>query len=133
VRLVRNAAQPARPLIVVLNETTGGLDIYRHDGSTTLQPVALGVARPTGFVFASAPMVAVGDTLYLAARRSVYRLGAGTLAVVAGDAFNQGGSLSPFTDVDVLASDGTALVIGVGREFTDVRQTVADVLRLPLP
>ncbi|NDY91058.1 hypothetical protein [Ideonella livida] len=133
VRLVRNAAQPNRPWLVVANETTGALDVYRHDGSATLQGVATGVAKPAGFVFAQAPLVAVGDTLYLAAGRSVYRLSGDGLAVMAGDWFNQGDNASRFTEVDVLASDGSALYIGIGRYFTDYLHTVADVLRLALP
>lgn len=132
VRLVRNAAQPRRPWMVVLNATSGALDVYRHDGSGTLQTVVTGVVPPAGFSFARAPMVAVNSTLYLAAGKAVYQLVGSTPTVMAGDFFRQGGSLSPFTDVDVLSSDGTALYIGIGREFTDYRHTVADVLRLPL-
>ena len=132
VRLVRNAAQPTRPLIVVKDETKGTLDIYRYDGTGTLQTVVIGVVPPADFRFAGAPMAAVNSTLYLAAGKAVYKLVGSTPTVMAGDHFRQGGSLSPFTDVDVLASDGTALFIGIGREFTDYRHTVADVLRLPL-
>ncbi len=132
VRLVRNAAQPTQPLLVVNDVARGVLDVYRYDGTSTLQRVVAGVVPPAAFAFARAPMVAVASTLYLAAGKSVYRLVGATPTVMANDHFSQGGNLNPFTDVDVLESDGTSLLVGIGREFRDYVHTVADVLRHPL-
>lgn len=133
IRLVKNAGQLSKPLIVLNDVTRSVLDVYQLDG-TTLQLLAGSVTPPAGFQFASAPLAAINGTLYMAAGKSVYKLAGTTPTVLAGDYFNQASRASLFTDIDVIAGEPGALLVGIGRNYTrSYNHVVADVLKLPQP